>query len=641
MKHSTQQTFWAYGMLAPALGLFALFIGLPMLLAFVIAFKRIDLAAGVASSPWVGGQNFLDLFSNALMAERIGRAFRNTLLFTVCFVPLNLLASLAIASMIHPLTERRQAFYRAAFYLPTVTSAVVFAMIWKWLYDPNFGLLNYALGWFGAGPIQWTGDPRWAMWAVILAALGAGPGGNVLIYLAALGSIPQDSMESARVDGANALQRWWFITLPLLKPVTLYLLVLNTIGSFQVFELVFILTSGGPAGSSTVIVYEIYDLAFGQGRYGVAGALSLILLAVVVVFALAQFRLLRSGASDTLGPAPGAMRDRFDRFWDAAGGLLGMFGAPRSPARRREPHKAAAAPPPPPRAPKVPSRAGAFARSLLRETPLHAILAPLALLFLIPMIWMFLSAFTPRIYLQATPPRISPAHFSLANYQLLLEKAPQIGRWFWNSAYLSLTVTIVQTLLSCLTGYVFARMLFPGRKLLFSAFLASIMLPWQAMIIPLFLVISTGLRDWFGVDLINTHWAVLLPGLCSPVGIFLMRQYIQDLPADLEEAARIDGCNEFRIWLHVILPLCRPVLGAWGILTFTGVWKRCFWPFVVLGSESLFTLEVGLQTLQQQNTTDYGLVMAGATASAIPMILIFFLFQKQIVKGLTFGAVKG
>jgi ABC-type glycerol-3-phosphate transport system permease component len=113
------------------------------------------------------------------------------------------------------------------------------------------------------------------------------------------------------------------------------------------------------------------------------------------------------------------------------------------------------------------------------------------------------------------------------------------------------------------------------------------------------------------------------------------------MPRELDEAARIDGCNEFATWWRIILPLCRPVIAAWGILTFTGIWKSFFWPFVVLGSEKLFTLEVGLQTLQQQNVADFGLIMAGATTSAIPMIIVFFIFQKQIVAGLTFGAVKG
>lgn len=277
----------------------------------------------------------------------------------------------------------------------------------------------------------------------------------------------------------------------------------------------------------------------------------------------------------------------------------------------------------------------------MQEAPLHMALMPLALLFLFPMVWMFLSALTPTIYLQSNPPQISPANFSFDNYRNLVTRAPEIGFWFWNSLYLSLLIMTIQVLLSCLTGYVFARYLFPGRKLLFSTVISSLILPGQAMVIPLFIVIGTGIRNVFHVDLMNSHWALILPGLCSPVGVFLMRQYIEGLPRELEESARIDGCGDFAIWLRVVLPLCRPILGAWGILTFTAVWKNFFWPFVVLGSSQLFTLEVGLQTLQQQNVADFGLVMAGATTSAIPMIVLFFIFQKQIVAGLTFGAVKG
>jgi multiple sugar transport system permease protein len=175
-------------------------------------------------------------------------------------------------------------------------------MIWRWLYDYNFGLLNWVLSWFGVAKINWLGDPRWAMWAVILAAIGGGPGGNILIYLAGLSRVPQECMESARVDGANAIQRWWHVTLPLIRPITLYLVVLNTIGSFQVFELVFMLTSGGPAGSSTVLVYEIYNLAFVNGYYGQAGALSLILLLIVALFAILQFRVFRTDVEESRAP---------------------------------------------------------------------------------------------------------------------------------------------------------------------------------------------------------------------------------------------------------------------------------------------------------------------------------------------------
>ncbi len=621
-------------MLAPSVLLFAVFVGLPMVLAFAIAFKRIDLAEGIAGSPWVGLQNFRDLFGNVLVAERVRRAFSNTLLFTVCFVPLNLLASIVIATLVHAVKGRGRAFYRAAFYLPTVTSAIVFAMIWKWLYDANFGLLNHVLGLAGIDPINWTGDPQWAIWAVIVAALGAGPGGNVLIYLAALGSVPEDTVEAAKVDGANALLRWWTVVVPALKPVTLYLVVLNTIGSFQVFELVFVLTNGGPAGSSTVLVYEIYSLAFVQGRYGIAGALSLILLGIVTVFTALQF--LVFGKDSTRSGERGMAERALESVGEAIGAVLNVVGgwaeAVGARIARATRHL---------RKPRDPARGPSLLRTASREAPLHVLLLPLALLFLFPMVWMFLSALTPRIYLQSNPPQVSPANFSLENYARLFESAPAVGRWFWNSTYLSLTTMAVQVMLSCLAGYVFARLVFPGRRLLFAAFISSIILPGQALVIPLFIVISSGIRNVFGVDLLNTHWALILPGLCSPVGVFLMRQYIEGLPKELDEAARIDGCGEFAIWWRVVLPLCRPVIAAWGILTFTGVWKSFFWPFVVLGSEQLFTLEVGLQTLQQQNVADFGLIMAGATTSAIPMIVLFFVFQKQIVAGLAFGAVKG
>ena len=189
-------------------------------------------------------------------------------------------------------------------------------MIWRWLYDYNFGLLNWALSWFGVGKINWLGDPRWSMFAVILAAIGAGPGGNILIYLAGLARVPSECIEAARVDGANAVQRWWHVTLPLLRPITLYLVVLNTIGSFQVFELVFTLTSGGPASSSTVLVYEIYSLAFANGYYGQAGALSLLLLLIVTGFAVLQFKIFRTDLEETRPPTI------FDKAIDGVSNLI-------------------------------------------------------------------------------------------------------------------------------------------------------------------------------------------------------------------------------------------------------------------------------------------------------------------------------
>jgi multiple sugar transport system permease protein len=640
-----------------------------MMLALLLAFKNYAPSKGFLGSPWVGLENFKDIFGNVLMRDRVFRAFRNTLFFTVIFVPVNIVASLILASLISSVSERAKNFYRSAFFLPTVTSAIIFAMIWRWLYDYNFGLLNWVVSWFGGGKINWLGDPRWSMWAVIIAAIGGGSGGNILIYLAGLSRVPQDCIEAARVDGANAVQRWWHVTLPLLRPITLYLIVLNTIGSFQVFELVFMLTSGGPAGSSTVLVYEIYNLAFVNGFYGQAGALSLILLIIVTIFAFMQFKVFRTDVEESRAPTI------FEKGLDfcsgciefAAGGIYtGMKALPhiiKKPFSDKNlksgvvSNKASA-----------PSGLSLF----LARNAAHILLFPLSILLLVPMIWMFLSALTPGVFLQNTPPDVRPGNFAMDNYKRLAEitmfprqsdiktvrntttssqpiadsftdfiRRSKLVRWMGNTIYLALLITCLQTFLANLAAYPLAKIRFWGNRFIFSLFIASIMVPYQALLIPLFIVITNGIPGVTGIQLINSHWALILPGMCSPVAIFLMRQYIQTLPNSLEEAARIDGCSEPGIWWRIILPLSKPVLAAWGILSFTGIWKSFFWPFVVIGHEPYFPLEVGLQTIQQQHTVEYGLVMAGATISAVPMILIFLIFQKQIVKGLTIGAVKG
>jgi multiple sugar transport system permease protein len=670
VKERTQRQFQAWIFLAPALFFFFIFFAIPMFLALLLAFKNYIPSRGFLGSPWVGFHNFRDIFCNILMRDRVIRAFKNTLLFTVIFVPVNILASLILATLIHSVSEKAKNFYRAAFFLPTVSSAIIFGMIWRWLYDYNFGLLNWVLGIFGIDSINWVGDPRWSMWAVIIAAIGAGPGGNILIYLAGLSRIPKDCIEAAWVDGANPVQRWWYVTLPLLRPITLYLVVLNTIGSFQVFELVFMLTSGGPAGSSSVLVYEIYNLAFVNGFYGQAGALSLILLFLVTGFAILQFRMFRSDVEESRPPT---FFEKVMDFFNSciekiASGVCIIIQAPYRLAKKHilKPEK---------REKNVFSvKTAAF----FGKKAAHLVLIPLSILFLIPMIWMFLSAFTPGVYLQSTPPDVRPQNFAMDNYKKLLEitmssrkesarkqpvntqiskntveqnaiadgivdfiKRSKLLRWMGNTIYLALLITFLQSILANLAAYPLAKINFKGRGFIFALLISSIMVPSQALLIPLFIVIINGIPAFTGINIINSHWALILPAMCSPVAIFLMRQYIRTLPASLEEAARIDGCSEFGIWWRIILPLSKPILAAWGILSFTGIWKSFFWPFVVIGHEPYFPLEVGLQTIQQQHTVEYGLVMAGATISAVPMILIFLIFQKHIVKGLTAGAVKG
>jgi multiple sugar transport system permease protein len=215
-------------------------------------------------------------------------------------------------------------------------------------------------------------------------------------------------------------------------------------------------------------------------------------------------------------------------------------------------------------------------------------------------------------------------------------KAGRLILWFENTLVVALAVTGLSVLLNAMAGYAFAKLPFPGRNWIFWLILASIMIPGQVTIIPLFLLVTRGL-GWH-----DSLWSIILPQVAAPVGIFLMRQYMQGLPTALEEAARIDGCSEPGIFARVILPLSKPVLAVWATFTFIGAWKAFLWPLIVTNDHSRFMLEVGLKTLQfSAGPRNVGVVMSAALLASIPMVIVFFLFQKHLTKGLTMGGVKG
>ena len=263
----------------------------------------------------------------------------------------------------------------------------------------------------------------------------------------------------------------------------------------------------------------------------------------------------------------------------------------------------------------------------------YAILTLWAVFSLVPLLWLFISALTPQDYLIRIPPILKPSAVSLQNFVELFGRG-QIVRWFANSLFIAASVTFLQLFFDALGGYVLAKHNFPGRKWIFTAILATMMIPPQVTLVPTFLILSKA-------HLIDTHMAIILPQLVGAFGIFLMRQYIVSLPSELLDAARIDGASEFSIFLRIVLPLVRPALAVLGIFIFVANWNSFLWPLIVLNTPSRFTLQVGLSTLQDQYITDYGILMAGAAIAAIPMIGIFFAFGKHMMQGLTIGALKG
>ncbi len=277
---------WSYFFIAPSMILFFLFIAYPVLQAVVLAFQKVDLRGGT----WIGFKNFTDLG----MSKLFWSSMQHTVIYAVFVVVAWISSSMVVASLIQPLSNRVQSLFRAAFYLPNVISIIVIALVWIWIFEPDYGFFNYVLGLFGVPKVLWLQNPDIALWSIVLSTVLVIPGTGVVLYSAAIGSIPRDYYEAADVEGASALQKLIHITFPLLKPTTLYLMVIYTIAGFQIFERVFIMTGGGPINATTTIVQLIFQTAFNDFNFGRASAEALILFVIIASFSFIQFKFLSS-----------------------------------------------------------------------------------------------------------------------------------------------------------------------------------------------------------------------------------------------------------------------------------------------------------------------------------------------------------
>lgn len=261
------------------------------------------------------------------------------------------------------------------------------------------------------------------------------------------------------------------------------------------------------------------------------------------------------------------------------------------------------------------------------------VLVVLASAAVIPLYWMVVTALQQPTLTVTFPPEWFPSKPTLFNFQRFLER-PDVGRWILNSLIVSVTVTAAQLLISVMAGYAFAKKEFPARNFLFWLYVGSMMVPSQVTLVPLYITMSK-------LGFVNTYYGLIFPALAGPFGVFLMKQYMSTLPTELIEAAKIDGSSEWNTFVKIIVPLSKPGLAVLGIFTFVGQWNEFLWPLIVTNSSSMRTLPIGLTLLQEEVPMQYGLLMAGATVAAIPMIIIFFSFQRYFLRGVTVGALKG
>jgi len=267
------------------------------------------------------------------------------------------------------------------------------------------------------------------------------------------------------------------------------------------------------------------------------------------------------------------------------------------------------------------------------RTLTYTLLTLAAIASLMPLYWMFTTSLKGQASYLKQPPEMFPANPTLENFEQLFAN-PTMGRWILNSAIVSLSVTGLNIFFASLAGYTFAKLDFPGRRWLFWVYIATMMVPFQVTMFPLFkLMVSWG---W-----VNTYWALIIPAAAWPYNVFLMRQVIQALPYEILDAGRIDGCSEFSLFWRVALPMSTNGIAVMGIFTFIASWNDFLWPLIILNSEKMRTLPIALATFQTTFETNYGLLMAGGVIMAVPMFIMFFVFQRYFLQGVTFGALKG
>ncbi len=280
--------------------------------------------------------------------------------------------------------------------------------------------------------------------------------------------------------------------------------------------------------------------------------------------------------------------------------------------------------------------------TILKRAAFYGTLSLFGVVMLLPFLWSLSTSLKPDDEIISIPVRWVPSHITLEHYQYAFTAVP-FGRYFANSMVLAVIGVVTNVFLGALAGYAFARLRFRGNRLLFRLLLASMMVPPVVTLVPSFLIVRSiplaggnTVVGQGGSGLLNTYWAVILPGAVGAFAVFLMRQFFLALPEELGEAARVDGCPEFRIFWNVYLPLCKPALATLAVFTFIAGWNAFLWPLIVLNDPQMSTVQMGLAAFSYNKSTDYGPLMAGSVVALLPTLLLFAIGQRYLTRGIAF-----
>jgi len=602
------------------LPLVILMVGLilwPFINAILISFTTRSIAR---TEQWVGLANYVRLFRDADYRN----AVNNTVLFTVASVSVKLVVGMTIALLLNSRLPFRNVL-TGIMLLPWIVPEVVTALAWKSIYDPLFGGLNPILQALGLidRRVAWLAEPRLAMPSVIAVNIWKGIPFYTILLLAGLKAIDKELYEAAEVDGARAVDRFRNITLPGLKYVLAVTVLLSTISTFNTFGLVYLMTNGGPGGTTRLYSILAYERAIYSLRFGPGAAVALSMAPVLAIFILLLARFMRQDLSvrenetrvdrafGWVGKAIGTLVDWiFWPFVTLAEGI-GRIAA----ALTRGANRAARA------------RAGLALRMLL--------MLPFLFFVLFPFYWIIITSFKTDLQIQQFQSIFWPNPWTLEQYRELLFKTPYLT-WFRNTVIVATTSTFLAVSLAALAGYALARLKFRGASTITTALLITYLLPGALLFIPLYRILTN-------LGIINTHLALIVtyPTFLMPFATWVMLGYYRSIPEDLEDAAMIDGSTRLGAFWRITLPLAAPALLSVMLFAFTNAWNEFLFAFVFITSENLKTLPIGLQLLVFGDILPWGMLMGAALLMAIPVMVVYIYAQRFLVEGLTAGSVKG
>ncbi len=278
---------------------------------------------------------------------------------------------------------------------------------------------------------------------------------------------------------------------------------------------------------------------------------------------------------------------------------------------------------------------GYHRRRVINRIILYTVMSLIAMIIVVPLLWMFSTSFKPKPQLFSKEIYWIPKTITLENYQKILDNpSTPIAKWFGNSVIVAVIHTGVVLAISTVAAYAYARLQFPGRKLIFGLLLATLFLPGVMFLVPNFTTITR-------MKLLDSFAGVLLPGFAAVFPVFFMRQFFESIPKELEEAAQIDGASTFQTFFKIVLPLSKPAIATLAIIEFLGSWNDFLWPILVLKNSQMLTLQPGLRTLQGAYTSEYGLMMAGAVIVAVPVLVFYVFLQRYIVQSVATTGLKG